>query len=127
MIKGENISRRSAHGAWRMAQMFCRLGFPDVGSAAWQQSLGVGVECNHPPYPMPRMRMSVDSARSVVNQLSPFFSSFFRCGIGKDGERLWVGFNDERGHYLDNHLGKRRRHEFDPLCVRIEMVRIVID
>ncbi|HEY7308361.1 MAG TPA: hypothetical protein VH643_03260 [Gemmataceae bacterium] len=47
--------------------------------------------------------------------------------LGKDGERLWVGFNDERGRYLDNHLGKGRRHEFDPLWVRIEVVRIVID
>jgi hypothetical protein len=47
--------------------------------------------------------------------------------LGKDGERLWIGFNDERGHYLDNHLGKGRRHEFDPLWVRIEVVRIVID
>jgi hypothetical protein len=47
--------------------------------------------------------------------------------LSKDGERLWVGFNDERGHYLDNHLGKGRRHELNPLWVRIEVVRIVID
>jgi len=47
--------------------------------------------------------------------------------LTKDHERLWVGFNDERGHYLDNHLGKGRRHEFDPLWVRIEVVRIIID
>ena len=45
----------------------------------------------------------------------------------KDGERLWIGFNDERGQYLDNHLGKGRRHELDPLWVRIEVVRIVVD
>jgi hypothetical protein len=47
--------------------------------------------------------------------------------LTKDKEPLWVGFNDERGRYLDNHLGKGRRHELDPLWVRIEVVRIVVD
>ncbi len=47
--------------------------------------------------------------------------------LGKDKERLWVGFNDERGRYLDNHLGRGRRHEFDPLWVRIEVVRTIVD
>jgi hypothetical protein len=47
--------------------------------------------------------------------------------LSKDKEQLWVGFNDERGRYLDNHLGKGRRQEFDPLWVRIEVVRIVVD
>jgi hypothetical protein len=47
--------------------------------------------------------------------------------LPKDGERLWVGFNDERGQYLDNHLGKGRRHELNPLWVRIEVVRIIVD
>jgi hypothetical protein len=47
--------------------------------------------------------------------------------LTKDKERLWVGFNDERGRYRDNHLGRGRRHEFDPLWVRIEVVRIVVD
>jgi hypothetical protein len=47
--------------------------------------------------------------------------------LTRDKERLWVGFNDERGRYHDNHLGKGRRHEFDPLWVRIEVVRIVVD
>jgi len=42
-------------------------------------------------------------------------------------ERLWVGFNDERGRYRDNHLGRGLRHEFDPLWVRVEVVRIVVD
>jgi hypothetical protein len=45
----------------------------------------------------------------------------------KDTEKLWIGFNDERGRYADNHLGKGRRHELDPLWVRIEVVRIVVD
>jgi hypothetical protein len=40
---------------------------------------------------------------------------------------LWIGFNDERGRYLDNHLGKGRRHELDPLWVRVEVVRIIVD
>jgi hypothetical protein len=44
-----------------------------------------------------------------------------------DKERFWIGFNDERGRYQDNHLGKGRRHELDPLWVRIEVVRIIVD
>jgi hypothetical protein len=47
--------------------------------------------------------------------------------LTRDKERLWVGFNDERGRYRDNHLGHGLRHEFDPLWVRVEVVRIVID
>jgi hypothetical protein len=47
--------------------------------------------------------------------------------LTKDRERLSIGFNDERGRYLDNHLGKGRRHELDPLWVRIEVVRIIVD
>ena len=47
--------------------------------------------------------------------------------LGKDGERVWVGFNDEKGQYLDNHLGRGRRHELDPLWVRIEVVRTIVD
>ena len=45
----------------------------------------------------------------------------------KDGEKLWLGFNDERGRYQDNHLGKGLRHESDPLWVRIEVVRLIVD
>jgi hypothetical protein len=47
--------------------------------------------------------------------------------LTKDKERLWVGFNDERGRFHDNHLGKGRRHETDPLWVRIEVVRTIVD
>jgi hypothetical protein len=47
--------------------------------------------------------------------------------LTKDKERLWVGFNDERGRYRDNHLGRGRRHELDPLWVRVEVVRIIVD
>lgn len=47
--------------------------------------------------------------------------------LTKDKEQLWVGFNDETGRYHDNHIGKGKRHEFDPLWVRIEVVRIIVD
>jgi hypothetical protein len=47
--------------------------------------------------------------------------------LTKDKEKLWLGFNDQKGRYLDNHLGKGRRHELDPLWVRIEVVRITVD
>jgi hypothetical protein len=47
--------------------------------------------------------------------------------VGKDKEKLWVGFNDEKGRYQDNHLGKGKRHELDPLWIRIEVVRITVD
>jgi hypothetical protein len=47
--------------------------------------------------------------------------------LTKDAEKLWVGFNDEKGRYFDNRLGRGRRHGFDPLWVRIEVVRITVD
>jgi hypothetical protein len=47
--------------------------------------------------------------------------------LTRDKEPLWIGFNDEKGRYQDNHLGKGRRHELDPLWVRIEVVRIIVD
>jgi hypothetical protein len=49
--------------------------------------------------------------------------------LTRDKEALSVGFNDGRGRYGDNynHIGKGRRHEHDPLWVRIEVVRIVVD
>jgi hypothetical protein len=47
--------------------------------------------------------------------------------ITKDKERLWIGFNDLKGLYRDNHLGKGRRHEHDPLWLRVEVVRTIVD
>lgn len=47
--------------------------------------------------------------------------------LTKDKEKLWIGFNDEKGRYGDNHLGKGRRHELDPLWLRVEVVRTVVD
>lgn len=47
--------------------------------------------------------------------------------LRQDKEKVWVGFNDEKGRFADNHLGKGRRHELDPLWLRIEVVRTVVD
>lgn len=47
--------------------------------------------------------------------------------LTKDKEKVWVGFNDEKGRFQDNHLGKGKRHELDPLWVRIEVVRVTVD
>ncbi len=47
--------------------------------------------------------------------------------LTRDGEKLSVGFNDRRDCYKDNHLGKGLRHELDPLWVRIEVVRTIVD
>ena len=47
--------------------------------------------------------------------------------LTRDGEKVFVGFNDLRGRYHDNHLGKGRRHERDPLWVRVEVVRTIVD
>ena len=44
-----------------------------------------------------------------------------------DNEKLWVGFNDERGAFHDNHIGRGPRHALDPLWVRVEVVRIIVD
>ena len=47
--------------------------------------------------------------------------------LTKDKEKLFIGFNDEKGRYNDNHLGKGKRHELDPLWLRVEVVRITVD
>lgn len=47
--------------------------------------------------------------------------------VTKNKEKLFVGFNDDKGRFYDNHLGKGRRHELDPLWVRIEVVRTIVD
>jgi len=47
--------------------------------------------------------------------------------LTKDNAKLWLGFNDEKGRYQDNHLGKGKRHELDPLWARIEVVRTTVD
>jgi hypothetical protein len=47
--------------------------------------------------------------------------------LARDAAKLWIGFNDARDRYRDNHLGKGRRYEFDPLWVRIEVIRTIVD
>jgi hypothetical protein len=47
--------------------------------------------------------------------------------LTRDNERLFVGFNDVRGQYHDNRIGRGRRHEFDPLWLRVEVVRTIVD
>jgi hypothetical protein len=47
--------------------------------------------------------------------------------LTKDKEKIAIGFNDFRGRYFDNRLGKGRLHELDPLWVRVEVVRIIVD
>ncbi len=47
--------------------------------------------------------------------------------LTKDREKVWIGFNDLRGLYRDNHLGKGGRHELEPMWLRIEVVRTIVD
>ena len=47
--------------------------------------------------------------------------------LTKENARVWIGFNDAKGAFNDNHLGKGRRHELDPLWIRVEVIRIVVD
>jgi hypothetical protein len=60
-------------------------------------------------------------------KLSPAAGKPLEITLTKDNEKLSLGFNDERNRFQDNHLGKGRRHELDPLWVRIEVVRMVVD
>ena len=64
----------------------------------------------------------LSSLKSVLETGKPL-----EIKLTQDKERLWIGFNDERGRYHDNHLGRGRRHELDRLWVRIEVVRIIVD
>ncbi len=50
-----------------------------------------------------------------------------RLDFTRDKECLWIGFNDLQGRFMDNHLGKGRRHELDPLWVRVEVFHIIVD
>jgi hypothetical protein len=83
-----------------------------------------------------RLALDSDAARSYALLFKTDTAGPARClppgkpleiKLARDGEKLWVGFNDRRGCYQDNHLGKGLRHEFDPLWVRIEVVRTIVD
>ena len=58
---------------------------------------------------------------------SPAPGKPLEISLTRDKEQFWVGFNDEAGRYQDNHLGRGRRHEFDPLWIRVEVVRTIVD
>ncbi len=92
---------------------------------------------------MGRFRGRPRGRSGARNEACPLFLSFLVESTGptkclppgqpleikltRDKEKLWIGFNDEKGRYQDNHLGKGKRHELDPLWVRIEVVRITVD
>jgi hypothetical protein len=96
----------------------CGLAAPGTGSDAKQFAL------------------SAEPGHSLALLLKNEGKGFKKCAqagkpleipMNKDDEHLWIGFNDLRGRYQDNHLGKGRRHELDPLWVRVEVVRIIVD
>jgi hypothetical protein len=104
-----------------------------------------GVNVNGPHGPADMSKLSFEASRLVLSQKSADAFALLvktevaesrKClppgkpleiKITKNKERLWIGFNDEKGRYMDNHLGKGKRHELDPLWVRIEVVRTIVD
>jgi hypothetical protein len=104
-----------------------------------------GVNVNGPQGPAEVSKLSFDASKLVLSQLpanafavlvkteGPDLRKCLPPGkpleikLTKDKERLWIGFNDEKGRYVDNHLGKGKRHELDPLWLRIEVVRTIVD
>ncbi len=84
----------------------------------------------------PSFALSADPAHAFALLVKTESSQARRCPppgkaveikLARDGERLSLGFNDERSRYHDNRIGKGRRHEHDPLWLRVEVVRIVVD
>jgi hypothetical protein len=84
----------------------------------------------------PSFALSADPAHAFALLLKTEGGTVAKClppgkaleiKLTRDKERLWLGFNDERGRYHDNHIGKGRRHELDPLWLRVEVVRTVVD
>jgi hypothetical protein len=95
-----------------------------------------GPEAKAPPVDAKRLALAPEPGLAFALLFKTEGKGVRRCMIPgkpleiplvKDKEQLWVGFNDERGRYHDNHIGKGRRHEFDPLWVRVEVVRIIVD
>ena len=83
-----------------------------------------------------QLALSPDSAHAFSLLVKTEGKAFKKCAkagkpleipMTRDKERLWAGFNDFRGRYQDNHLGRGRQHELDPLWMRIEVIRIIID
>ena len=95
-----------------------------------------GVSPNPDPPTLQRLALSQQPGHAYALLAKTEGPQLYRCAppgkpleikLTKDKEKLWIGFNDERGRYQDNHLGKGRRHELDPLWLRIEVVRIIVD
>ena len=95
-----------------------------------------GVAAGKPAAGKPALALSADPGQAFALLFKPEGAGPTKClppgkpleiKLTKDKERLYVGFNDERGRYHDNHLGRGRRHELDPLWVRVEVVRIIVD
>jgi hypothetical protein len=78
------------------------------------------------PNPQLSFALLIKAASSGIHKCLPAGQPL-EITLKRDNEALWIGFNDERGRYLDNHLGKGLRHELDPLWVRVEVVRIIVD
>jgi hypothetical protein len=89
-----------------------------------------------PMPPRPVFALSVEPAHAYALLFKTESSGPTKClppgkpleiRLARDNEKLRIGFNDEKGRYQDNHLGKGLRHELDPLWIRIEVVRIIVD
>jgi len=99
-------------------------------------SLPPGLAKTDPSTDASQLALSKESSNAYAVLCKADSSSVKKClavgkplelSFSKDKERLWIGFNDLHGRYQDNHLGKGRRHEFDPLWIRIEVVRTIVD
>jgi hypothetical protein len=95
-----------------------------------------GPEITLPPAEMQSLALSQDSKQAFSLLFKSESSGLkkplppgkpLEIKLTKDQEQIWIGFNDSRGRYRDNHLGKGRRHEFDPLWIRVEVVRTIVD
>jgi hypothetical protein len=95
-----------------------------------------GLESGDPPVEPSRLALSPEPAQAFALLFKTEGPGIRKCLppgkplellLTRDKEKLFLGFNDEKGRYADNHLGHGRRHEFDPLWIRIEVVRIITD
>src|SRR5438874_4606976 len=89
-----------------------------------------------PPTAPEALALSADSAHAFALLFKNDSTGIRKClppgqpleiKMTSDKERLWIGFNDEKGRYNDNHLGRGRQHELDPLWIRIEVIRTIVD
>jgi hypothetical protein len=85
---------------------------------------------------MEKFSLSADSKKAYALLFKSDEAVPYACNVAgkplevrmtKEGARVWLGYNDQKGQFHDNHLGRGRRHELDPLWVRVEVIRIVVD